>query len=97
MNNIMIKDKIDKMILSPNQGLNYWLKPVVSNIFEAANVETYHYADLKLLYNLVGRYDSDEYQLLRLRIKEAIIVQGNSLPEYVRSSIDNPANKNPWL
>lgn len=95
MNNIMIKDKIDKMILSPNQGLNYWLKPVVSNIFEAANFETYHYADLKLLYNLVGRYDSDEYQLLRLRIKEAIIVQGNSLPEYVRSSIDNPANKKP--
>ncbi|RCK62527.1 Cullin-3 [Candida viswanathii] len=95
MNNIMIRDKLDKMILSPNQGLEYWLKPVVSNIFEETNVETYHYADLKLLYNLVGRYDDEEYQLLRLRIKEAIIAQGNSLPEYVRASIDNPANKKP--
>lgn len=94
MNNIMIKDKIDRMILSPNQGLTYWLKPVVSNIFETTNTETYHYADLKLLYNLVGRYDNDEYQLLRLRIKEAIITQGNSLPEYVRASIDNPNNNN---
>ena len=92
MNNIMIKDKIDKMILSLNQGLEYWLKPVVSNIFEDTNIETYHYADLKMLYNLIGRFD-DEYQLLRLRLKEAIVAQGNSLPDYVRSSIENSGKK----
>ncbi|KAL6454869.1 LOW QUALITY PROTEIN: Cul3 Cullin-3 [Candida maltosa Xu316] len=93
MNNIMIKDKIDKMILTSNQGLEHWLKPIMHNIFEETNIETYHYADLKMLYNLIGRFD-DEYQLLRLRIKEGILKQGNALPEYVKASIENSASAN---
>ncbi|CAI5755812.1 unnamed protein product [Candida verbasci] len=85
MNNILIKDKLDKMMLESNQGLEYWLKPITNNIFDGN--DTYHFTDLKLAYNLNGRFD-DEYQLFRVRLREAIVNAGNAFPGIVRNSIE---------
>ncbi|KAG7663215.1 uncharacterized protein J8A68_003297 [[Candida] subhashii] len=89
MNNILIKDKIDGIILLPyeQQGLEYWLRPIMTNIFEDKN-DTYNYTDFALLYNLIGRIDED-YQLLRARLKEGIINQGKTIPEFVKASIES--------
>ncbi|RLV91109.1 Cullin-3-A [Spathaspora sp. JA1] len=90
LNNIIIKDKIDQVITLPyeQQGLTYWLTPLIANITsEESEGDTYHYTDLSLLYNLIGRIDQ-EYQLLRLRLREGILLQGNSMPELVRNSIE---------
>ncbi|KAI5963479.1 uncharacterized protein KGF55_002359 [Candida pseudojiufengensis] len=87
MDNILIKDKIDKMILLPNEGLKYWLEPVLTNLLRDGIIESNHYTELKLLYRLIGRID-DEFQLLRIRLKEAIIAQGLLLPELVKNALD---------
>ncbi|KAI5950843.1 hypothetical protein KGF54_003917 [Candida jiufengensis] len=92
MDNILIKDKIDKMILLSNEGLQYWLQPVLSNLLKDGNLEPNHYNELKILYRLIGRIDN-EYQLLRIRLKEAIISQGLLLPELVRNSMDSGSEK----
>ncbi|KAK6453899.1 Cullin [Scheffersomyces xylosifermentans] len=93
MNNIIIKDKIDDIISLPyeQQGLSYWLQPVLGNIFDDRQ-STHHLAELRILYELIGRFDS-EYQLLRLRLKENIIAQGIQLPEFVKTSLQNAGEK----
>ena len=92
MNNILIKDKIDGIMLASNEGLDYWLKPILHNALQnRGNPELYHFTDLKMLYHLVGRID-DEYQILRLRLKDAITSQGGTLPEWVRNSLDSSSS-----
>ncbi|KAK6197882.1 Cullin [Scheffersomyces amazonensis] len=88
MNNIMIKDRIDDILALPyeSQGLSYLLRPVVVNVVDGKN-ESYHIPDLKILYELIGRID-DEYDLLRLRLKEHIKQQGEELPQQVRSILE---------
>lgn len=93
MNNILIKDKIDRIIGLPVelQGLLFWLDPVLSNVVSALSPNLTHQrdhtADLRILYNLVGRIDP-ERKLLKLRLKDAIIVQGLQLPEIVTSHME---------
>lgn len=88
MDNILIKDKIDKVIQQLQEGLDYWLQPVMTNLTRESNPQNpNHHTELKLLYRLIGRID-DEFQLLRLRLREAIIAQGNSIPDIIRSTVD---------
>lgn len=93
MNNILIKDKIDSIILLPleKQGLSYWLLTLTNNIFNDEN-EPHHTHELQLLYELIGRIDQD-YELLRLRLKDNIISQGQTIPEFVRSWLDSSKEK----
>ncbi|KAG5416880.1 hypothetical protein I9W82_005610 [Candida metapsilosis] len=88
MDNILIKDKIDKVILSQQEGLDYWLQPVMAHITrEPSPQDPNHHVELKLLYRLIGRID-DEFQLLRLRLREAIVAQGTSIPDIIRSTVE---------
>ncbi|KAG2735891.1 hypothetical protein G9P44_002105 [Scheffersomyces stipitis] len=93
MNNIIIKDKIDDIISLPyeQQGLSYWLQPVIGNIFEDKN-DSHHFEELRILYQLIGRF-ADDFQLLRLRLKSNIISQGSQLPEFVKTSLQNAGEK----
>lgn len=103
MNNILIKDKIDKIINLPleQQGLSFWLQPVLSNIFNEETNALFlagdsdqslyngHYTtELKILYDLIGRIDRD-HTLLRLRLKEQVTAQGYKLPNLVKESLIN--------
>lgn len=91
MNNILIKDKIDRILCLPfeQQGLSYWLQPVLSNIFDqslSSNREKHHFAELKILYELLGRIDPD-YELFRKHLKDLVVSQGSTLPSLVKESI----------
>lgn len=91
MNNILIKDKIDRILCLPfeQQGLSYWLQPVLSNILDqnlSSNREKHHFAELKILYELLGRIDPD-YELFRTRLKDLVVSQGSTLPSLVKESI----------
>lgn len=91
MNNILIKDKIDKILCLPmeQQGLSYWLQPVVTNIMNVDMTinKTKHYTtELKMLYELVGRIDPD-YGLLKVRLKDLVISQGTTLPSLIKDSL----------
>lgn len=91
MNNILIKDKIDSMISLPveNEGLSFWLLTTLDNVFkyEESLVEQDdgHQVQLAILYDLIGRIDP-EYQLLKMRLREIIILQGASIAEFIRNS-----------
>lgn len=106
MNNILIKDKIDKIINLPleQEGLSFWLQPVLSNIFNDdsnslflandANDVLYngHYiTELKVLYELIGRIDK-EHTLLKLRLKEQVAAQGYNLPTLVKEYLTNASD-----
>lgn len=89
MNNILIKDKIDRIICLPMelQGLLYWLDPLLQktalklghNLLASVRNNT---SELRILYTLVGRIDPDR-KLLKLRLKDAVYTQGVLLPEAV--------------
>lgn len=88
MDSVFIKDKIDKVIQLQQEGLDYWLQPVMANITRDSGFQdSNHRTELKILYQLIGRID-DEYQLLRLRLKEAIVAQGSSIPDIIRSTVE---------
>ncbi|KAK6460257.1 Cullin [Scheffersomyces coipomensis] len=95
MNNIMIKDKIDTILSLPydQQGLSYLLQPVITNVIEGSN-ERYHIQDLKTLYDLIGRID-EEQGILRNKLKQHIIAQGEDLPKQIRRSLENSGEKRP--
>lgn len=79
MCNVLVKDRIDYIISLPYEkhGLSYWLDPVVRNVTATTRSEP-HYEELRLLYDLVGRFDP-ERKLLKLRLRDRIIEDGNSL------------------
>lgn len=91
MNNILIKDKIDKILYLPieQQGLSYWLQPVVSNIFDQSSSsgrDNHHFLELKILYELMGRVDTD-YLLFKKSLKDTVISQGSMLPSLVKEAM----------
>ncbi|CAH2351754.1 cullin-3 [[Candida] railenensis] len=107
MNNILIKDKIDEVILLPmdRQGLSFWMEGVVRGVFESQNnpaptstnstraIESFaNVKELAILYELVGRIDS-ERELLKVRLKELVISQGQSLPTLVREKLENNSDE----
>lgn len=116
MNNILIKDKIDRVINFPleQHGLSYLLEPILVNIFnqesdrvelftpqEPNNFKRHHITELKILYELIGRIDTD-HNLLKIRLKELVINQGCRLPTLViealqqtQSETSNAPNKKP--
>lgn len=91
MNNILIKDVIDKVMLYPAemQGLLYWLEPLLANTTSSSNHRD-STGELKILYELVGRVDP-ERKLLHLRLKDSIISQGLQLPDIVSSHLEQQA------
>lgn len=89
MDNILIKEKIDKVICLPYdlQGLSYWLEPVMTNLF--ADVKSEHYISyLSILYDCLVRIDS-ENTLLKMRLKDIIIEQGHKIPDLVKEHLAN--------
>lgn len=98
MNNILIRDKIDKIICLPveQQGLLFWLDPVLHKTFSKINNSQTtsirdNGAELHILYLLMGRIESDR-KLFKLRLKDAIYVQGVSLPETVLAHLEQQAS-----
>lgn len=98
MNNILIKDKIDKIIGLPMelQGLVYWLDPLLqktavklggTSLVSVRN----NTAELRILYTLVGRIEPDRL-LLKLRLKDAVYAQGILLPEAVLAHLEQQAS-----
>lgn len=89
MNNILIKDKIDRVMSLPVelQGLHYWLEPLVLDVVRD------HTAELRILYDLMGRIDSDR-KLLHIRLKEAVVAHGLQLADKVASHFEQQAATN---
>lgn len=95
MNNILIKNVIDKVILFPAemQGLLYWLEPIMAGTVRTALGSSTSGGsrdstpELRILYELVGRVDP-ECKLLQLRLKEAIVAQGLQLPDIVSGHLE---------
>lgn len=92
MNMVLVRDKIDQIVSLPfeQHGLSYLLDPVLSNTFGPH--KPHHVQELKILYELIGRIDPDR-NLLKLRLKEAVVSQGQKIAVLVRESID--AGKKP--
>lgn len=98
MNNILIKDKIDRVMCYPidQQGLLYWLEPIMiqttnsSEQFGTSNVRN-HTAELHILYELVGRVDPDR-KLLKLRLRDVIVLQGTELPNIIHTILEQHAS-----
>lgn len=98
MNNILIQDKIDKIICLPvgQEGLLFWLQPLL----DATTLSVSHgpptslrnnTVELRILYTLVGRIDLDR-KLLKLRLKDAIYSQGILLPDVVLADLEQQAS-----
>jgi len=92
MNNILIKDKIDSIMCLPQEqkGFSYLLEPALTNVLEEKK-DNHHLQYLSTLYNVLGRTD-DTYKLLRLRLKENILLQGADITEYVRNSLESTSS-----
>lgn len=101
MNNILIKDKIDKVInfSFEQEGLSYLLEPVLQSIFEqetnnaelftsseSEKFKRHRISELSTLYELIGRIDP-EFTLLKVRLKEHVVIQGNRLPTLVKEAL----------
>lgn len=98
MNNILIQDKIDKIICLPveQEGLLFWLQPLLdATIATVAHVPPSSLRDstveLRILYTLVGRIDLDR-KFLKLRLKDAIYTQGVLLPDTVMADLEQQAS-----
>lgn len=98
MNNILIQDKIDKIICLPveQEGLLFWLQPLLdATIATVAHGPPSSLRDstveLRILYTLVGRIDLDR-KLLKLRLKDAIYTQGVLLPDAVMADLEQQAS-----
>lgn len=102
MDNIIIKDKIDKVMSYSNEqeGLNFWLEPVLANLaisrgdalfIEQETHHGHHLVQLRALYELVGRIDLDR-NLLKARLKQAVISQGHRLPLIVKQAIEKDSD-----
>lgn len=98
MNNILIQDKIDKIICLPveQEGLLFLLQPLL----ETTTLTVSHgppsslqdtTVELRILYILVGRIDPDR-KLLKLRLKDAIYAQGVLLPDAVLADLEQQAS-----
>lgn len=98
MNNILIQDKIDKIICLPveQEGLLYWLQPLLDatvlnvshNPLTSLRNST---VELRILYALIGRIDL-ERKLLKLRLKDAVYSQGLLLPDLVMAALEQQAS-----
>lgn len=87
MNTVLVRDKIDQIISLPfeQQGLSYLLELVLGNTF--GSQKPHHVQELRILYDLIGRIDP-ERNLLKVRLKEAVVIQGQKIPVLVRETID---------
>lgn len=101
MDNAFIKDKIDRVMLLPkeSQGLLYWLEPAMTVVEQLRQKEAGAQLllnndcnDLRVLYDLIGRVDSDR-RLLKARLKDAIVTQGSQLPQFVCEHLDSQPTK----
>lgn len=98
MNNILIKDKIDDIICLPieRQGLSYWMEFLIRNTMNKGDIknegnndeDSDNNRELSILYDLVGRIDTDR-NLLKKRLKEIVIKQGHTLPTLVKEKLDS--------
>lgn len=95
MNNILIKDKIDRVMCYPmeQQGLLYWLEPILSKTtsdqLSTGSIRD-HSQELHILYDLVGRVDPDR-NLLKLRLRDSVIAQGSALPHMITKLLEQQA------
>lgn len=96
MNNILIKERLDKAVLLPpvQQGLIFWLDPVVQRVrgslSSSSSSEPMHleeFVDLKRFYTLAERIDPDK-KLLKVRLKEALIKTGVQFPDFVTKHLE---------
>lgn len=93
MNNVLIKDKIDKIVCLPveQQGLLFWLEPLLEKTISTVNnTQTSardNTAELRILYLLMGRIEPDR-KLFKLRLRDAIITQGTSLPDVILAHLE---------
>ncbi|KAG7191550.1 Cullin-3 [Scheffersomyces spartinae] len=89
MCNVLVKDRIDYIISLPyeNHGLSYWLDNVIRNITATTRSDP-HYEELRLLYDLVGRFDP-ERKLLKLRLRDRIIEDGQKIEQIALEMAQN--------
>lgn len=97
MNNYLIKERLDKVVTFPasQQGITYWLDPLVSKVRDTLGSSTsasaQHVADslteLKIFHTLAERIDPDK-KLLKVRLKEALIKIGLQFPDYVTKHLE---------
>ena len=85
MNNILIKDRIDAVMALPydRHGMSYWLEPLMTALFGTSTES--HAEELASLYVLMARVDL-EFNLLRVRLREAIVGQGKQIYEWVNDT-----------
>jgi cullin 3 len=90
MNNILIRDQIDAMMALPTeqQGMGFWMAPVARAVFAPEHGGGSR--ELALLYELVGRIDS-ERDLLKTRLREEVLRQGRALAATVTERVDGAA------
>ncbi|KAF3985984.1 hypothetical protein FT662_04832 [Candidozyma haemuli var. vulneris] len=98
MNNIMIKERLDKMVLLPaaQQGLMFWLDPLVSRVKDSVSSKGTSSSashlpqslnELRTFYILVERVDPDK-KLLKVRLKEALIKTGLQFVEFITKHLE---------
>lgn len=93
MNNILIKERLDKMVLLPaaQQGLMYWLDPVVSRVKDSisptGSLHQQSLTELRTFYVLVDRVDPDK-RLLKVRLKEAIVKTGLQFVDFITKHLE---------
>lgn len=96
MNNILIKDKIDRVMCYPmeQQGLLYWLEPIVTKTTSdqpgTGDIRD-HTPELHILYDILGRVDPDR-NLLKLRLRDAVVAQGTALPHMITKLLEQQAS-----
>lgn len=98
MNNILIKDKIDRVMCYPmeQQGLLYWLEPIVVKTTALSDQPSDgsirdHAPELHILYDILGRVDPDR-NLLKLRLRGSVVAQGSALPLMITKVIEQQAS-----
>lgn len=98
MNNILITDKVDRVMCYPmeQQGLLYWLEPIVMKTTTiagqpGAGIIRDHTQELHILYDILGRVDP-ERNLLKLRLRDAVVAQGTALPNMITKLLEQQAS-----
>lgn len=93
MNNILIKERLDKVVLLPaaQQGLMFWLDPVVSRVKESisggGSLAQHSLSELRSFYVLVERVDPEK-RLLKVRLKEAIVKTGLQFVDFITKHLE---------
>ncbi|WPK26825.1 hypothetical protein PUMCH_004187 [Australozyma saopauloensis] len=102
MDNTLIKNYIDRVITYPNenQGLLFWLEPLLVASCDAAMSPTMfvgfsrdNIKELQTLYTLVGRIDADR-NLLKYHLRETIVAQGSRLTTLITSHLEQVSAAN---